>query len=83
MIWVDRAERVLARADRNGRALERARLTWVLRHRPAPPDVARALAEGDEHAQRGDGIEHCECVALRLVERVHLLFRARVDREAR
>lgn len=45
--------------------------------------MARSLAEGDEHAHGRDGVEHRERIALRLVERVFLLFRARVDREAR
>jgi hypothetical protein len=83
MIWVNSAKRVLAQADRQPRALERPRLARIARQRPAAPHVARALAVRDEHAQGRYGIEHRERVALRLVDRVFLLLRTRVDREAR
>jgi len=83
MIWVDPTERIFTETDRERRTLEWPWFARIARCRAAAPDVARALAEGDEHAHRGDGIEHCERIALRLVERVHLLFGARVDREAR
>ena len=76
VIRVDRAERVLIQANRQPRALKRPQLRRITRRGAAPPDVARALAVRDEHAQRGDGVEHRERVALRLVERVLLLFRA-------
>ena len=87
LIGVDRAERVFRETDRQRRALEWA---WrgggggltVGRRRPAAPDVAGALAEGDEHAHGGHCGEHGEGVALRLVERVYLVLRARCDREA-
>ena len=83
VIRVNSAKRILAQADRQPGALERPRLARIARHRPAAPHVARALAVRDEHAERRDGLEHRERVALRLVDRELLLFRTRVDREAR
>ena len=82
-IGVDSAEGILGQADRQRRPLERARRGRVRRgHGSAPPDVAGLPAEGDGHAHGGHGIEHGEGVALRLVERVQLVLRARGDREA-
>ena len=86
VIWVDRAERVLAEANRQPRAPKRpqfARFARFARRGFPTPYIARSFAEGDEHAHRRDGFEHRERIALRLVERILLLFRARVDREAR
>lgn len=83
VIRVDRAKGVLAEADRQPRALKRPRLAGIPRRGFPPPHVARSLAVRDEHAQRRDGVEHRDRVALRLVDRVLLLLRARVDREAR
>ena len=83
VIRVDRAKRVLAQRDRQPRALRRPRFVRIARGRPPPPNVARALAVRDEHAESRHGVEHRECIALRLVEREVLFLRARVDREAR
>jgi hypothetical protein len=83
VIWVDSAERVLAEADRQPRAPKRWRIARFVRRGAPPPNITRSLAEGDKHAHRRDGVEHRIRVALRLIERVFLLLRTRVDREAR
>ena len=50
LIGIDGAERVLRETYRQRRAFEWARGRRVLRRGSAAPYVARALAEGDEHA---------------------------------
>jgi hypothetical protein len=79
VIGVNSAERVLRETDRQRGALKRAWGSRVLRRRPAPPDVAGALAERDKHAHGGYGVEHSECVSLGLIERVHFVLRTRRD----
>jgi hypothetical protein len=79
VIGVNSAERVLRKTYRQRGALKRAWGRRVLRQRPAPPDVAGALAERDKHAHGGYGVEHGKCVSLRLIERVYFVFCTRRD----
>ena len=82
VIRIDHTERVLARTNRQPRALKPTGLRLSRGGRP-PPDVAQSLAKGDEHAHRGHGVEHRPRVQLRLVQRELFFLRTRPYRESR
>ena len=83
VIRIDDTECVLAETNRQPGAHEPARLPWLSRRGPPPPDMARSLAKGDEHAHRRHGVEHRPRVPLRLVERELFFLRTRLHRETR